>query len=168
MKTSKFAHIIAICFCIALFGQFAQSEQPGAKAQPKGSVLNPPVTATVVGLQSVTANGKTLNIAKDEPYRGSCPVNLVFTFLVQASAPTTIKYDIKRSDKSPHAPEKVNVPKANAIVPVTYSWELGADTPEFKDFTGTVTLVIDSPKDISFGGRSSLGAQFVLKCKQGK
>jgi len=164
MKTSKFAHIIAICFCIALFSQFAQSEQPGAKAQPKGSVLNPPVSASAVGVQSVTANGKTLK--NDEPYKGSCPVTMVFTFLVQATEPTTIKYHIVRSDKSHHAPETVKVPKANAIVPVPYSWELGAGTAEFKDFTGSVSLVIDSPKGIG-SDQSKVGDTFYLKCKQG-
>jgi hypothetical protein len=149
---------------MVLFGQFAQSEQHGVKTQPTGSVLNQPASANAVGVQSVTANGKTLK--NDEPYRGSCPVTMVFTFLVQATKPTTIKYHIERSDKSHHAPETVNVPKANAIVPVPYSWQLGAGIPEYKDFTGSVSLVIDSPKGVG-SDQSKVGDTFYLKCKQG-
>jgi hypothetical protein len=171
MKISKFANVIAICFCIAIFGQFAQSEQHGAKTQPTGSVLNqpaktPPVTAFAVGVESITFNGKKLK--NSDPYRGFCPVNIVINFLVQASAPTTIKYHIVRSDQptQPQAPEKVKVPKGNINVIVPYGpWSLGANIPNFQNYRGSVTLVVDSPKS-EVGSTSQVGAGFNLKCDQ--
>jgi hypothetical protein len=172
MKISKVAHIIAICFCMALFGQFAQSEQHGVKTQPTGAVKNQPVknqpvTAFAVGVESVTANGKKLNMDKGDTYKGSCPVNLVINFLVEASAPTTIKYHIVRSDQptKAQAPEKVKVPQGNINVIVPYPWSLGANIPQFQNYKGSVTLVVDSPKS-EVGSTSQVGAGFDLKCDQ--
>jgi len=156
MKISKFAHIIAICFCIAIFGQFAQSEQPGAKVQPKGSVLNPPAAVSVVGA-SIFVNGELL---KNGDYKGACPVNLKFKFTLLATEPTQVKYFLQRGDGSKPSPTKeVNIPKANEPVFIAEPWELGANTPQFKDFKSSMTFTTKYPNP------AHQGIDFTVHCK---
>jgi hypothetical protein len=165
MKTSKFAHIIAICFCIALFGQFAQSEEHGTKAQPKGSVLNQSATVAIRG-NSMTGNGKVLSGGTernpndfDFDYKGSCPVNLKFEWSILPTAPTEIKYKIDRSDNAQSASKTMNAPKANTSVYVMDYWKLGANTAEFKDYKMWEKLAIESPN------KSDMKLTVTLHCK---
>jgi hypothetical protein len=104
-----------------------------------------PVTVRVGGW-ALTANGK---IAKNFEYTGSCPVNLRFDWGLLATAPTEVTYRYKRSDDSePSATKKVKLAKANTSVDVSDTWDLGANTAEFKDFKGWIKLTTFEPNKV--------------------
>jgi hypothetical protein len=136
MKTSKVAHVIAICFCFALISQFthAQTIEPMRKATVR------------IGGWALTVNNK---IVKDFDYKGTCPVTLQFAWGVLATAPAEIKYHFERSDGA-HAPAgQKNLPQANTSVDVNETWDLGANNDAtFKDFKGWEKLVIESPNKV--------------------
>jgi hypothetical protein len=140
MKLGKFAQVAALCFCILSINQFAHAQ------------------ATVrVGGWALTANGK---LAKNFEYRGSCPVNLQFDWGLIATAPTEVKYRFKRSDDSlPSAFKKVRLPKGNDSVDVTDTWDLGANTNDFKDYKGWIKLITFEPNKIE------QKIDFTLHCK---
>jgi hypothetical protein len=152
MKTSKVVHIIAICFCLAVVGQFAHAQQikpiaPVTKAAP----------VVRVGGWALTANGK---LAKNFEYTGSCPVNLKFDWGLIATAPAEVTYRYKRSDASaPSAMQKVNLLKVNTSVDVSDTWQLGANTAEFKDFKGWIKLTTFEPNKVE------QKIDFTLHCK---
>ncbi len=135
MKNSNILRSIALCFCIMLVNQFAIS-QNAQKAK-----------ATVrIGGWALTVNNK---IVKNFDYIGVCPVKLQFAWGVLATEPTEIKYHFERSDGA-HAPAgQKNLPKANTSEDVIETWDLGANTPEFRDFKGWEELVIDSPNKVA-------------------
>ncbi|MGA3159819.1 MAG: hypothetical protein ABSC77_01280 [Terracidiphilus sp.] len=166
MKISKLAHIIAICFCILSFDQFAQSDEPGkTKTQPTQQGHTPSTLNATIRNYDVNANGNDLT--HRAPYSGICPVSVNFSWILSASAPTVITYHIVRSDQTTPEPEQqVNVPKANASAIAYYTWKLGDSTAEFKDFKGSVTLVMDTPTNITAGGYSYQTIPFVLNCIQ--
>lgn len=155
MKASKIARVIALCFCLALLGQFAQSQAnvPHPKAPPAA----PPATVSVVG-GSMYANGELLKNPIND-YKGSCPVNLKFTWTLLATEPTEVSYFTKRSDGSSSPEAKVKISKANTPVFVSEPWEMGANTPKFKDFNGAITLITKSPN------KAELGIDFTIHCK---
>jgi hypothetical protein len=41
------------------------------------------------------------------------------------------------------------LPAANRSVPIYYDWRLGANTPQFQNYTGWVQLNIESPGPVS-------------------
>ena len=133
MKISIVARAIALCFCLVFISQFAYA-QNAAKATVR------------VGGWALTANGK---LAKDFEYRGACPVKLQFDWGLVATAPTKVTYRYKRSDPSePSAMKKVDLPKAYTSVDVSDTWELGANTAEFKDFKGWIKLTTFEPNKV--------------------
>jgi len=83
MIIGNFARVIAICFCFAFISQFAQSQAnvPHPKAPPEA----PPATVSVVG-GSMYANGVLLKHPEND-YKGSCPVNLKFTWTLLSTEP---------------------------------------------------------------------------------
>ena len=44
--------------------------------------------------------------------------------------------------------QSVDMPQANHSVPVYYSWSLGANIPQFANYTGWVNILIDSPNKV--------------------
>jgi hypothetical protein len=147
MKSSKVARTIAICFCFVLINLFAHSQTtvPMAKATVR------------VGGWALTANGK---LAKNFAYTGSCPVHLKFDWGLIATSPVEVTYRYKRSDASePSAMMTVNLPKANTSVDVSDTWELGANTAEFKDYKGWIKLTTFSPNKVE------QKINFTLHCK---
>jgi len=100
-----------------------------------------------VGGSSLRANGQ---LAQGFQYSGSCPVALKFAWGVIGTEPTTVQYTFVRSDgghltTSLAAP----LPAANRSVPIYYDWQLGANTPQFQDYSGWVQLNIESPNGLS-------------------
>ena len=99
-----------------------------------------------VGGSAFFVNGQ---LARDHQYSGSCPVDLKFDWGVISSSPATVTYSFARSDggHSSHA-RSVTLP-ANRSVPILEEWHLGANTPQFADFSGWVELIIESPSPVS-------------------
>jgi len=136
MKAVRIVCVAGICFCMAIVSLIAQS--------PPRQV---PRMATVrIGGWALTNNG---NIVKNFVYTGSCPVQLQFAWGVIPTEPTEIKYHFGRSDGAQAPPGKQFLPKANTSEDVITTWELGARTPEFRDFKGWEDLIIDSPNHVS-------------------
>jgi hypothetical protein len=55
--------------------------------------------------------------------------------------------------------KKVDLPKANTSVDVSDTWELGANTAEFKDFKGWIKLTTFEPNKVE------QKIDFTLHCK---
>jgi hypothetical protein len=99
-----------------------------------------------IGGESLRANGE---VAQGFQYTGPCPVELQFGWGVIASEPTSIDYRFVRSDGGQSArSQTVDLPRAESSVPVYDMWRLGANTPQFANFTGWVKIVIDSPNQV--------------------
>jgi len=154
MIIGNFARVIAICFCFAFISQFAQSQAnvPHPKAPPEA----PPATVSVVG-GSMYANGVLLKHPEND-YKGSCPVNLKFTWTLLSTEPAEVSYFTQRSDDGVSAVMKVKIPTANSPVFVSEPWEMGANTPKYKDFKGSITLTTKSPN------KADLGIYFSIHC----
>src|SRR5271157_357620 len=103
------------------------------------------VAAVRVGGSSFSANGA---LARGHEYAGSCPVDLKFDWGVISTTPTAVTYAFTRSDggRSSNA-QSVSLP-ANRSVPIVDEWHLGADTPQFANFSGWVELNILSPEPV--------------------
>jgi hypothetical protein len=100
-----------------------------------------------VGGWSLRANGQ---LAQGFQYTGPCPVSLKFGWGVIATEPTTVTYTFVRSDGGHlNTPLSTYLPAANQSVPVYDDWQLGANTPEFQNFSGWVELNIESPNPVS-------------------
>jgi hypothetical protein len=155
MKTCKIARVIAICFYLALISQFAQSQANAP--HPKALLAAPTATVSVVG-GSMYANGVLLKHPENS-YEGSCPVNLKFTWTLLSTEPTEVSYSTQRSDDGISATKKVKIPTANSPVFVSEPWEMGANTPRFKDFKGSIALTTKSPN------KADLGIYFTIHCK---
>ncbi len=99
-----------------------------------------------VGGSAFSVNGQ---LARDHQYSGSCPVDLKFDWGVISTAPATATYSITRSDggHSSHA-RYVNLPERRSV-PIVEEWRLGANTPQFADYSGWVELVIESPNPVT-------------------
>jgi hypothetical protein len=89
-----------------------------------------------VGGSSLRANGQ---LAQGFEYSGSCPVALKFGWGVIGTEPTTVQYTVVRSDGG-HLTTSLTaaLPAANQSVPIYYDWQLGANTPQFQNFSGWV------------------------------
>ena len=153
MKISKFANIIAICFCILLINQFAYSQKtPKAKATVQ-------VTWWTLTAKNFSANAE--NLVGD--YWGTCPVVLKFDWLIVSQESNSVTYQLQRSDGSlPSAITKVDlkyVPNDHMYeANVIDMWNLGAYTPEFKDFKGWINLTTLTPN------KWEQKVPFVLQC----
>ena len=125
MKIGKFAIMIGILFCMGAVGLTAQ--RPSVR----------------IGGSSLRANGQ---VAQGFQYTGYCPVDLKFGWGLIADERTTATYHFVRSDGG-HTTTSESVPMRmpGRSVPVYYDWQLGANTPKFANFTGSVSIMIDSP-----------------------
>jgi hypothetical protein len=110
-----------------------------------------------VGGSSLRANGE---LAKGFQYTGSCPVDLQFGWGLIATAPTAASYHFVRNDGGHSSrAQTVNMPQANRSVPVYDTWRLGANTPQFANYTGWVNLIIEYPSQV----QQKIG--FTLHCR---
>jgi len=103
-------------------------------------------TASVrVGGSAFSANGQ---LARDHQYSGACPVDLKFDWGVIGTNPAAITYTFTRSDGGhSSSAQSVNLP-ANRSVPILDEWHLGANTPQFANFSGWVELNISAPEPL--------------------
>ena len=100
-----------------------------------------------IGGWSFWANGQ---LARDFQYTGSCPVNLKFDWGVVSTEPTTLTYSFLRSDGGhSSSPRTVVLPGGGRSTPITEEWRLGANTPQFQNYSGWVQLNIESPNAAS-------------------
>jgi len=140
MRKSAFA--IVICLILLTVHLAAQSS----------------ATVRVSGM-SMRANGQ---IAKGYQYTGTCPVNLVFGFALNSTAPTTVSYSYKRSDGgSSNKPLSVKIPRAGVSESIYVDWS--GFTTKVKQSSsasgkGWIDLAIESPNRLE----SKLG--FTINC----
>jgi len=128
VKIGKFTIMIGIFFCMSAVHLTAQ--RPTVR----------------IGGSSLRANGQ---LAQGFQYTGYCPVDLKFGWGVIADKGTTATYHFERSDGGRStAGQSVPMPMPGRSVPVYYDWKLGANTPKFADFTGSVSIVIDYPNPV--------------------
>src|SRR5271157_4289165 len=126
MKISRIAIVFGILICLGSFSMMAQTVR--------------------IGGDSLRANGQ---LAQGFQYTGSCPVNLKFGWGLISTGPATVNYSFVRNDGGHSSnSQSVNIPQANHSVPVYDSWQLGANTPQFANYTGWVKILIDSPNQI--------------------
>ncbi|MGB9406505.1 MAG: hypothetical protein WCA89_03150 [Terracidiphilus sp.] len=126
MKISKIASAIGILFCLASVSLIAQSVR--------------------VGGSSLRANGQ---VAQGFQYTGSCPVDLKFGWGLISTGPTVVTYRFVRNDGGHSSnSQSVNLPQGNRSVPVYDEWHLGANKPQFANYTGWVNLIIESPNPV--------------------
>jgi hypothetical protein len=60
-----------------------------------------------------------------------------------------VNYHFVRSDGGHSSNEaRVIIPQGNRSVPVYDLWRLGANTPQFANYTGWVKIVIDTPNPL--------------------
>jgi len=100
-----------------------------------------------VGGWSLRANGE---VAQGFQYTGSCPVALKFGWSLLGTAPTTATYGFTRSDGGrSSSPQSIDVPTPNQAVFIYDDWSLGANTPQFANYSGWVQLNVDSPNAVA-------------------
>jgi hypothetical protein len=99
-----------------------------------------------VGGSALSANGQ---IDRDHQYSGACPVELKFDWGIISSAPAEVTYSVTRSDggHSSHL-RSVMLPEYRSV-PILEEWHLGANTPQFVDYSGWVELNIESPNPVT-------------------
>jgi hypothetical protein len=96
-----------------------------------------------IGGASLRANGQ---LTQGFQYSGGCPVALKFSWGVIASDPTQITYTFVRSDGGRlNGTRTADLPGAGRSMPIYDDWQLGANTPQFQNYTGWVELHIESP-----------------------
>jgi hypothetical protein len=100
-----------------------------------------------VGGWATSANGRPL---PSEKYWGPCPVNLKFGWGILGKEPATVVYTTSRSDGVRSSrPLTLNLPAANRSMDAYVDWAVGANQPQFADFSGWVQLDITSPNPAS-------------------
>jgi hypothetical protein len=127
------------------------NQAPADNAADTGQ--GPPANAAAAGNAVVRIGGESLRangeVAQGFQYTGPCPVALQFGWGVIGTAPTTIDYWFVRSDGGQSSrSQNLDLPQANRSVPVYDTWRLGANTPQFANYTGWVKIVIDSPNQV--------------------
>ena len=127
MKISKTASIVGMLLCLGSLSLIAQTVR--------------------IGGESLRANGEVARGVHQ--YTGPCPVDLQFGWGVVSTGPTAVNYRFVRSDGG-HSTnsQSVDIPQANRSMPVYDKWRLGANTPQFANYTGWVKLIIESPNPV--------------------
>lgn len=126
MKISSIANVVGILICMGSVSLMAQTVR--------------------VGGESLRANGQ---LAHGFQYTGSCPVNLKFGWGLISTGPAMVNLSFVRSDGGHSSNSRgVNIPQANRSIPVYDSWTLGANKPQFANYTGWVKILIDSPNKV--------------------
>ena len=95
-----------------------------------------------IGGWSLWANGQ---LARDFQYTGSCPVDLKFDWGVVSTEPVTATSSFLRSDggHSSTSPS-FDLPGGGRSLPITEEWRLGANTPQFQNYSGWIELTVES------------------------
>ena len=99
-----------------------------------------------VGGSSFSVNGA---LARDHQYSGSCPVDLKFDWGVISTSPATIQYTFTRSDGGRASGSRTASLPPNRSVPILEEWHLGANTPQFANYSGWVELEIEAPEPVT-------------------
>jgi hypothetical protein len=136
MKVNSIVRITVICLCLGIVSQIAHA-QAQHRAVP---------AAVRIGGYALTHNG---NIVKNFVYTGSCPVKLQFAWGVIPTEPLQFKYHFERSDGAQAPAGEKSLSRPGISEDVITTWDLGANTTEFKDFKGWEDLVIDFPNKVS-------------------
>ncbi|MGD0009800.1 MAG: hypothetical protein ABSE93_14800 [Terriglobia bacterium] len=77
-------------------------------------------------------------------------MNLKFFWGVIATEPASVVYTYTRSDGGHSSgPRTLNLPVANRSMDVDVEWSLGANQPQFANYSGWVQLDIESPNQAS-------------------
>ncbi|MGA2572028.1 MAG: hypothetical protein ABSF23_16085 [Terracidiphilus sp.] len=125
----KLAVAAVLWFCVLLVAGPARAQSP-----------------VRVGGESLRANGQ---LAQGFQYTGSCPVELQFGWGLISDRPTEIAYTFARSDGGHQSSSTFSrLPQAGRSVPVYYTWNLGANTPRFADYSGWVKLILQAPNSL--------------------
>ena len=110
-----------------------------------------------IGGSAFSANGQ---LARDYQYTGPCPVDLKFDWGVIAFEPSTVSYWFRRNDRGQSSASRtIGLPGGNRSIPILEQWRLGANTPQFFNYSGWVELNIESPNRISNRIRFTLHCQ---------
>jgi hypothetical protein len=126
VKISKAVSAVGILFCLGSLSLMAQTVR--------------------IGGESLRANGE---LARGFQYTGPCPVDLQFGWGLISTGPTVVNYRFVRNDGGHTAnSQSVDIPQANRSVPVYDKWRLGANTPQFANYTGWVKILIESPNPV--------------------
>jgi hypothetical protein len=100
-----------------------------------------------VGGWSMIVNGQ---VAQGFQYSGACPADLEFHWGVIGTAATPVSYTFTRNDGGhSSSPMSINLPSANRSIPIVDHWKLGANNPQFANYSGWVQLDIQSPNAVS-------------------
>ncbi|HTC93820.1 MAG TPA: hypothetical protein VK699_10245 [Terriglobales bacterium] len=100
-----------------------------------------------IGGWSLRANGE---VAQGFQYTGSCPVDLKFGWGVVSTEPTTVTYTFVRSDGGhSSSPQTASLAGGGRSTPIYDDWRLGADTPQFANYSGWVEIDIQGPNPVS-------------------
>jgi predicted DNA-binding WGR domain protein len=100
-----------------------------------------------VGGGSFSANGQ---LARYYQYAGTCPVDLTFDWGVIGTEATAVVYSFTRNDGAHSSSSStINLLGPNRSVPILEHWLLGANTPQFANYTGWPQLNIASPNQVS-------------------
>ncbi len=126
-----------------------QIESPNPVSQKISFTIHcggPSAPSIRIGGSSLRANGQ---LAQGFQYSGGCPVALKFTWGVIASEPTQITYSFVRSDGGRlNGTRTADLPGGGRSTPIYDDWQLGANTPQFQNYTGWVELHIESPTQL--------------------
>ena len=129
MNMRKFTVAAFCCLCVFLLSELASAQGP-----------------VRVGGWSLRANGQ---VAQGFQYRGSCPVELQFGWGLISDRPTEIAYTFNRNDGGHQTVSTVtSMPQPGRSYPVYYTWNLGANTPRFANFSGWVNLILQRPNNL--------------------
>lgn len=125
----KFTVLAIACLCISLLSEAARAQGP-----------------VRVGGWSLRANGQ---VAEGFQYSGPCPVELQFGWGLISDRPTEISYTFMRSDGGRQTVSTIaHMPQPGRSYPMYYTWRLGANNERFANFSGWVTLILQSPNNL--------------------
>jgi hypothetical protein len=112
-----------------------------------GGGFNGPAAASVrVGGSAFLANGQ---VARDYQYTGPCPVALKFDWGIVSSEPTPITYTFFRNDGARGPSATRMLPGGGRSESFTTDWQLGANLPQFQNYSGWMELHTDPPHSLS-------------------
>jgi len=125
----KLTVVAGLCLCFVLILALAHAQSP-----------------VRVGGESLRANGQ---VAQGFQYTGSCPVQLQFGWGLIADRPTQIAYTFSRSDGGRQSTSTFSrLDQPGRSYPVYYTWNLGANNPQFANYSGWVKLILQAPNNL--------------------
>jgi hypothetical protein len=110
-------------------------------------------------IDGVCLGGNPGHLIDGIDYRGPCPIRLTFDWSIVSAQPTSVTYQLQKSDGSPlSSVTKINLPSGNTPVDVIDMWVLGANTPQYRRYEGWMNLSTLTPN--VFGKK----IRFTLRC----